>query len=152
MKKRGLSPIVATMLLIAIGLVLAMIIFIWARSFIGEQAQKDGRAAALSCEDISFSADVSSPDSVTVENTGAVPIYAVKILKVTSGDREIIEESVRFNNADVLPGSVGTQSIRPNFVSTGNDLLIVPIVLGETSSNSVPVECDDAYGVQISVS
>ncbi len=155
MKKRGLSPIVATTLLIAIGLVLAIIIFLWARSFVGEQVQKDGRVAELSCEDISFSADASSSSStvtVTVENTGPIPIYAVKVILVGDGNREIIAESVQFSGG-VIPGGVGTQGFRNNIgLVSGSELLIVPIVLGETSSNTVPVGCDDAYGVQTSVS
>ena len=41
-KKRGLSPVIASVLLILLVLVLASIIFLWARGFIGEQIEKFG--------------------------------------------------------------------------------------------------------------
>ena len=38
--KKGLSPIIATVLLIVITLIIAMIIFLWAKNFIGEKTKK----------------------------------------------------------------------------------------------------------------
>ncbi|MBU0761307.1 MAG: hypothetical protein KJ858_06510, partial [Nanoarchaeota archaeon] len=58
-KRRALSPVIATVLLIAIALVLAVIIFLWARSFIGEGLEKDGRAIDKACENVVFNADAS---------------------------------------------------------------------------------------------
>lgn len=40
--KRGLSPIIATVLLIFLVLILASIVFLWARGFFSEQLEKGG--------------------------------------------------------------------------------------------------------------
>ena len=45
--KRGLSPVIASVLLIALVLVLASIIFMWARGFISEQIEKFGNPVEL---------------------------------------------------------------------------------------------------------
>ena len=56
--KKGVSPVVATTLLIAIVIILAVIIFLWARGFLSERVQKFDRAIDLACEDVNFEAAV----------------------------------------------------------------------------------------------
>ena len=46
-EKRGLSPVIATVLLVGIALVLASIVFLWAKNFIGEAVTKEGREITL---------------------------------------------------------------------------------------------------------
>lgn len=50
--KRGLSPVVATVLLIALAIILAMIIFIWARGWISEQIEKKGKPIDQVCDGV----------------------------------------------------------------------------------------------------
>jgi len=56
MKKKGVSPVIATVLLISIVIILGVIIFLWARGFVEESAQKSDRAVDMSCDDINFEA------------------------------------------------------------------------------------------------
>jgi len=57
MGKKGVSPIIATVLLISIALVLALIIFLWARSFTSEQLQKFDEPVENACENVHFEAE-----------------------------------------------------------------------------------------------
>src|SRR3989344_4874243 len=85
-KKRGLSPIIATMILISLALVLAVIIFFWARSFIGESVEKQGQKIDLLCNEVSFRAEAyGSPIILYVENLGNVPLNGVEVKKKSLG-------------------------------------------------------------------
>src|SRR3989338_2821478 len=96
--KRGVSPIVATVLLVLLALVLALIIFLWAKSWLGEKVQKDlGEGMILAeeaCKSVGFKAEATKimPDNieVAVENTRNVPIYGIKIIKISKGAKKTL--------------------------------------------------------------
>src|SRR3989344_7665665 len=79
-KKRGLSPVIATVLLIAIVVVLGLIVFLWIRGIVGESLVKvDGRNVQLVCDEVEFEAEYSSSTGfLYFSNTGNVPIYKIK--------------------------------------------------------------------------
>src|SRR3989338_1007131 len=100
MERRGVSPVVATVLLIVIVIVLATIIFLWARGFLSESAVKGDRAVQVSCADVDFEAQVVSnagecanmacqfgetgacgTAAVDINNIGNIPIYGVQVLR-----------------------------------------------------------------------
>ena len=78
--KRALSPVIATLLLVSITLVLAAVVFFWARHFIGEAITKEGEKIELLCDDVRFVAEAYG-GKLQLQNTGTVPIYAVEIRK-----------------------------------------------------------------------
>jgi len=53
-----LSPVIATVLLIALVLVLAAIIFMWARGFISEQIEKFGTPIEDLCDSVDFDIEI----------------------------------------------------------------------------------------------
>ena len=67
MDRRGLSPIIATVLLISLVLVLASIIFLWARAFLPEQIQKFESPIEDACKNVVFDASVSE-NIITIQN------------------------------------------------------------------------------------
>jgi len=164
--KRGLSPVIATMLLIAIVLVLAIIIFLWARSFVGEKVQKDlgngPEPIETACEKVRFSADVSSgirsdendPSRVTapgltvhVQNDGNVAIYKVQVKKKGFGSVKKIGGDGTFP----LGRSLASGETQNSFVSisdssqtvaVGDTLSIVPVILGEIEQNQEGYPCE----------
>ena len=80
MNRKALSPVIATILLVSIALVLALIIFLWAKSFVGDAIEKDGQAVELVCEDVNFKAEAYGT-KLYIENIGNVPLYGVEIRK-----------------------------------------------------------------------
>ena len=88
MLKRGVSPVVATVLLIVIVVILGAIIFIWARGFLSESAVKGDRVVESSCNDVKFEVQIvkvvsecSTGSAIDINNIGNIPIYGVKVLQ-----------------------------------------------------------------------
>ena len=147
--KKGVSPVIATVLLVAIGLVLAIIIFLWARSFIGEKVQKNDRAVESSCEEASFIAEaVYSTRKINIENTGNIPLYGVEVRKKTIGGWDTINAADLTNT--ISNGETDSVDL-PLGISSGETILVVPVLLGETSTNIKAHVCDKDYGKEVVV-
>ena len=87
-EKKGISPVIATVLLVALAIIFAIIIFIWAKSFIEENVLKNDEVVENSCDDVVFSASTESGIALTVTNQGNVAIsFAVK--KTSGGSEEV---------------------------------------------------------------
>jgi len=144
MKKRGLSPVIATVLLVVIALILAVIIFLWARSFVGESIEKQGREIALSCEDVAFRAEAYG-GNLHIVNQGGVPIYGVEIRT-----REVlgrITQAEPFSDVGTIESGQTAEVALPSGVSEGEDIIVIPMLLGETDEYKKQYTCDEDYGV-----
>lgn len=146
MKKRGLSPVVATVLLVSLALVLAVIIFLWARAFIPDAIEKEGRNIASSCEEVQFLVDaLSFEKEVHIENTGYIPLWGVEIREkgFLGGEIKKVEEfgrSVKSGQTETIDNVEGLEA--------GSTIIVVPVLLGETSGGRQAYVCDEDYGVE----
>lgn len=145
MNKRGVSPVIATVLLILIVIVLAAIIFLWARGFVSESVEKNGRAVELSCENVNFQAeDFACPGStcvIDVVNRGNIPIYGFDV-KIRKTGETLVEN--RPGRTVGLGGSISIDI--GNDVDLGNEVNVVPMILGETDGGKVVHTCEDRFG------
>ncbi len=154
-KKRGLSPVIASVLLIAIALVLATIIFLWAKTWIGEKIQKDlgGGPEAIEsfCKDVQFVVDVDKNGNVNANNLGNIPIYGVEIKRKVAGSIENLGTGVFNNGLD--KGAKGSVSITfsGRGVNVGDELIVSPILLGETNEYKKPHVCADEFSESVKV-
>ncbi|MEI6731687.1 MAG: archaellin/type IV pilin N-terminal domain-containing protein [archaeon] len=150
MNKRGISPIIATVLLVSLALILALIVFIWASSFIGEKAQKNSEVVANSCPKISFAADAKISGSeveVSVQNNGNVPLYGVQISKRGIGsitDVGVFTKTIANGETENIP--IGIMGIDVN-----DEVVIVPIILGKVGEATKSYTCEVDYGVVTTV-
>ncbi len=148
MSKRGLSPVIATVLLIAIALILAVIIFLWARSFLEEQNQKFGEPVSNACKDIDFEVEAfhgSTEDYVNVVNRGNVPLYG---LEIRLRDEGVIASVGTFQGTSnvIRNGESGQVKIFANErIPAGKQLRIIPIILGEKNTERTPYACDTEF-------
>ena len=145
-EKRGLSPVIATVLLVSITLVLAVIIFFWARTFIGENVEKQGDVIAQLCDEVNFKADAYN-GKIDIENVGNIPLNGVEIRKKGGlGD---------ISQAETVPSSLTagqTASFTLNSgISDGDEIIVVPILLGETSTETKSYVCEDAHALKLVV-
>lgn len=128
MDKKGLSPVVATVLLIGLVLVLSLIIFLWAKYFLPEQVEKFGSPIKDSCKDVNFEIAFAN-DVVSIQNKGNIPIYGVEIGKKTGFG------SMEYSN--YTGGSYTTRIGETNSfdfaASAGEQVVVVPVLLGETT-------------------
>ncbi len=146
--KRGVSPVIATVLLIAITIVLAAIIFLWARSFLAEGAQKQGRAVELSCEELIFSAslvNVEGSTMIDIINEGNVPIYGFVFKDIEAGSITPYE----LEGSGLAPG-VSNSFPMPAGAQNARSGLIVPVLLAEEDSgNRVTYPCPDVNAKRV---
>lgn len=125
--KRGISPVIATVLLIAMAIVLAAIIFLWARGFVTEQVEKGGEPIEGICDQVLFDAEVENSGQtifLTVINRGNVPINSFDIKSVSGGDSSIKTFNFAVDVGATLPDK--------QLVLPGNpeEIVIYPRVLG----------------------
>ncbi|MCX8158713.1 MAG: hypothetical protein N3D20_00225 [Candidatus Pacearchaeota archaeon] len=145
--KRGLSPIIATTLLISLVVILSTVIFIWARSYFGEQITKFGGPIEDSCKNVDFSVSFSG-GILSIANNGNVPIYGVKIYEEgTFGTNDLGDITTKV----IFPGKTG--EMRANMINNNNvnKIVVVPILLGviEEKEETKAFACDINYGKNI---
>ncbi len=151
--ERGVSPVVATILLIAIVIVIALIVFLWLRGLTKESVQKFNKNVELACADVSFSADYFATDQViSLSNDGNVPIKNFFVKKIGAGNTD----SVKLSEVDPtfvgLPAGQAKDAAFPSIRTNGYDTLkIVPVLLANSNSGEVEHICDDQYGVEVSL-
>lgn len=147
---RGLSPVIATVLLIVIVIAIALIVFVWIKGMIGESVTKfDGKSIALVCEDVSFEADYSE-GTLYISNPGVVPIFGMNVKVV--GDGSYVTEDLRDYASDYWPEN-GLNSGATFFAPlafTGNEIVLIPVLIGESNSGKKTYVCNEKqYGYTI---
>ncbi len=148
-QKRGLSPVVASVLLIGVALVLATIIFLWARNVVKEKETKFGEPVEKSCENIDFSAEVrlSGADvTVSINNKGNVAIYGIEIRREIGGSVEKIGRGT--SDDGITVGGSGSMDVELDEVELEKNekVIVVPIILGETEQYKKPYTCSEEFG------
>ena len=141
MNKKGLSPVIASVLLVALVLVLATIIYLWARTMIPETAEKFGMPIEDSCPNVNFVASLSiSKDSIIIQNNGNVPIQGISYAIEGAGALEYEE---LMHDVPVVGG--GTASFSPLVSTPTGNVRVTPILLGTKTgtSQSTAFVCDE---------
>lgn len=131
--KKGLSPVIATVLLISIVVVIALIILLWAMSFFGEVIQKQEKSAEQACGEVDLEASIDG-DSLSITNNGNIPVYAVKIRKKTGGSINIQTEEINLYAGQSNPDI----KVEGEF----DEVDIIPVVLGQKKKSDVTTAYD----------
>ena len=104
--KAGLSPVIASVLLIMLVLFLAAIVFLWARGFITEQIEKFGKPVEDQCKLIDFDVAVVpgavGEHALEVVNHGNLNIYRLEIKKFKEGNSEVSKFGFNVNAGDAI--------------------------------------------------
>ncbi|HLD98307.1 MAG TPA: archaellin/type IV pilin N-terminal domain-containing protein [Candidatus Nanoarchaeia archaeon] len=134
--KRGISPVIATVLLIAIVVILGFIIFLWANSVIREDIQKFGEPIQNSCSDVELSASSLGNSLVLTNNGDRVPVYNVA-LHIDEGGDIVVEEYA--GELNIAPGRSKTLDIS----GYGNVVAVSPVLKGTKGGSEESYVCDD---------
>lgn len=150
MNKKAISPVIATVLLVSLVVILAAIIFLWARAFLPETLQKFEGPIEDACKSVAFDAAYSSNidgGTITVQNNGNVPLHSIQVgIKKGLGSLEYIDASSSIPSV-VAGGSV---DFRVSGITAEDELIIVPVLLGKTSAGELKAfVCGDEYGKTI---
>jgi len=158
MKKSGLSPVVATVLLIAMVVVIGLIIFLWFRGMTQETITKfGGTNVQLVCDDVSFEASYLN-GALSISNLGNVPIFSMKV-KIyeergyeTKDIRDILTvesenwPEVGLNQGQVFLGDTSDE------ITGASKIILIPVLLGNSESGQKTFVCDESqYGYEIEI-
>jgi len=146
MGKKGVTPIIATVLLIAIVMVISVIIYLWAQGFVQEVPQKFGRNVDFSCNDIDFDAGIFGND-LEILNNGNVPLYGFNIKLLGEGRIDVNDiAGVTIPQGGSYVIDLTAKQINP---VVGDEFLIIPIILGELHGDKIAHTCDDQFGFDV---
>jgi len=134
--KKGVSPVIATVLLIGITITLGALIFLWGNMFFV------ALAPPANCNKVNFRAGIFE-SNLDIMNNGNKDLHGLLIKKIEKGSMEILEKI----NLDE-PIKSGYSYTTPLTIS-GN-LLIVPIIQTEATEKKVISICPDKFGVEVS--
>ena len=143
LSRKAVSPIIATVLLVAITVSAAGGIYYWAKGFIGEQVTKFGQPAHVVCADVKFTASISKDTSVTpwiypviINNQGNVKIYQIVVRLTKEGTT--IEQAVT-PSQPIEEGATVQFTLEPSkfgkdpliFEGAGTEFDLIPVLLGK---------------------
>ena len=108
--KHGVSAVIASVFMILLVLVLASLIFSWARGLVGERTERDSLSSAQLCSAVRFDIAVVDKYAETydfeVVNTGNVNISSLKFKIYPGGDSNIVDSNVGVLAGGSITGSV----------------------------------------------
>ena len=150
LNKKAISPVIATVLLIAMVVVIALIIFLWFKGMTKEAIVKFGKNVELNCKDVSFDASYSS-GTLSISNVGGnVPLFSMKIKEISEGSyetKDLRDLSKNWPDVGLNPGKVFSEQITFSGVKK---IIVIPVLLGNTESNiQKTFVCDEQYGKEI---
>ncbi len=155
--KKGLSPVIATVLLISLVIVLGAMVFLWFRGIVEEPIKKDlgggGENVKMICNDVKFQAEYVG-GRLQITNTGNVPIFDIKLIIDKVGTQETTtlrtlteENKIGWEKTGLNSGGVFSDSVKLDEDAT--QITLVPVLLGETSEGRKTHPCDESVGYKI---
>ena len=150
MNKRGISPVIATVLLIAMVIVIGLIIFLWFRGIIEEEGTKfEGKNVKLVCADVKFDASYSK-GVLSILNTASVPIYKMKMKIYKDGSHSTKEIEGSWPPTGLNPGGAFSEDISSD-TSGVNKITLIPVLMASSSGGKKAYTCEDQYGKEITI-
>ena len=151
--RRGLSPVIATVLLIGLVVVSGLIIFTWFRSLTQEAVTKFDQNIQLVCSDVSFEASYSPTQSMlAISNVGNVPIFGfkVKISDASGFETTDISEYADWPEGGLNQGGAVEVDLLEDI---SGDIILTPVLVGTSQKGAqASFTCDEnSYGKQIVV-
>ena len=146
--KRAVSPVIATIILIAIVIVIAVVIFAWFRGSVNSSIQKFGADINQRCDEAldGLSATYSS-GKLQLVNNGNVAIFDIRV-RTLGGSREVFDLSDKVGNwgEGLTIGKAGSYELG----SLDSDSIeLIPILLGNSNDGQVTYPCRD--GIELSI-
>lgn len=155
--RKGVSPVVATVLLITMVVVIALIIFLWFRNINKEAITKfDGTNVEIVCGDVNFDASYLS-GQLDVLNSGTVPIYSMKMRIYSEGsyntdDMQEIADS-NWPAKGLNSGMAFSSPTLSGYINGAEKLVLIPVLIGisEDTGEEKIYTCDDNFGREVAI-
>jgi FlaG/FlaF family flagellin (archaellin) len=150
MRKKGVSPVIATVLLISIVVIIGLIIFAWFRAMVTEAILKfDDENIELACDKVDFGTSYSG-GQLQVSNNGNVPIYKLKIGIYKEGSHEIKDIT---SLATTWPSHGLNQGAGFSEIISFTDvqkITVIPVLIGTSKKGRQTYTCKEKqHGVEL---
>jgi len=126
--KRGLSPVIASVLMILMVVVLASMVFLWAQAFFENQTENSELSAREVCSYVSFNVILDDGNILEIVNRGNINISAFEVKMYSDGNSEIVEIDV-----GVPAGKSIRQEVDLGDINFFDEIEIFPVLNGESS-------------------
>jgi flagellin-like protein len=150
--KKALSPVITTVLLIALVIVVIGIIFLWFSGMVEEGVTKFGKNIQLVCDDVSFEATYSS-GTLNIVNNGNVPLYNIN-LKISNAGTFTTKSIKDLSAGSSWPenglnqGGTFSGNIQSD-VGSATTITVSPVLIGASSKGKKTFVCEGQYGKDI---
>jgi hypothetical protein len=152
--KSGLSPVITSVLLIALVVVIISVIFLWFRGMVEEGVVKFEKNIQLVCDDVNFEATYSS-GTLNIVNNGNVPIFKINLKIYNGGNYQTKSlESLDGGNAWPSTGLGQGATFSGNIgadIGSADKMVVLPILLGTSSKGKKTFMCEGQYGQEIKI-
>jgi flagellin-like protein len=155
-KKRAVSPVIATVLLIGMTIVIGSILFLWLRGFTQEAVTKFDKNVDLVCNEVQLQASYSTDGTLGISNVGNVPIYNIKVKVSDAGSgsfetMDIKDLSENWKASGLNPGRTFSGNVN-SYVSGAESITLIPVLIGSSASGEKAFTCnEDRSGYRINV-
>ncbi len=150
--KKGISPVIATVMLIGIVIVIGLIIFMWFRGMTEEAVTKfDGQNIQLVCEDVDFDASYSE-GMLYIENLGNVPIWDMQVQKVSAGSYETVSIKEKHPNEWPVTGlnQGGATGHSVSDAGSYEKFVLIPVLIGKNKEGVKKTSvCEERHGMEV---
>lgn len=153
--RRGISPVVATVLLVSIVIIIGLIIFLWFRGMNEEVIKKFGeKNIKLVCEDVEFTADYDGT-TLYISNLGNVPIFKMNVIITGAGtystkDLSSMNGAEDWKETGLNSGGAFSGNIQ-NEVGGAEKITLIPVLIGNSDKGKKTYVCDDRFGYDLNV-
>ena len=156
-RRKGVSPVIATVLLITMVVVIALIIFLWFRNINKEAITKfDGTNVEIICNNVEFKSSYSLGE-MYVLNSGNVPLYSMK-MRISSGgsyntvDLQDIANS-NWPEKGLNSGRAFSSTALSTLIDGTDEVLLIPVLVGisEESGEEKLHTCDENFGKELEI-
>ena len=130
--KRGISPVVASVFMILLVMVLASIIFLWARGFVGEQIDKFGTPIEDSCAKVDLSINMYD-NELEVLNRGNVDVRNLNIKRIHEGNSEVTLFASQIDSGATARGFVNLEM--EDGMTMPDEIIAYPVLVGNVQGN-----------------
>jgi len=151
MEKKGVSPIIATILLIALVIIIGVIIFFWMKSMTQEAVTKfDNQNIEMVCNNVNFYATYSG-GILYLSNNGNIPIYDFKIKIEDDGSYSTSElsnltDNLKFPETGLNPGGAFSGDVN---VGNPEKITLIPILIGKNEQGEERTYTCEGMGQEI---
>jgi flagellin-like protein len=157
---KGLSPVIATVLLITIVIIIALIVFLWVRGMTQEAITKNlwgtgDENVQLVCGKVQFEATYTAATGLHISNTGNVPMFGMKVQIVKTGEHNTLDlrnDSANWPEVGLNTGGIFSDPGFSTQVGSAKEIVLIPVLIGESDSGKKTYVCDeneDGYRITI---